>query len=194
MVLIGDVHGKINSYWKIIQKLNTQKENSIQLGDFGFKKEHEWHLKNINSEQHKILLGNHDHPDYIHSPHSLGNFGMYEGIFFIRGAYSIDQHHRVLGRDWWPEEEMNWGQWNGCLELYQKVKPKIVISHAAPTFVHREMWNMPEKSITSEGLEQCFHLHQPEQWYFGHYHKSKEDVIEGTYFRCLQELETINLF
>lgn len=35
LLIIGDVHGKINQYWKLIQKHNGR---SIQVGDFGFKK------------------------------------------------------------------------------------------------------------------------------------------------------------
>ena len=34
LIIIGDVHGKVNRYWDIIK---THKGTSIQVGDFGFK-------------------------------------------------------------------------------------------------------------------------------------------------------------
>ena len=44
LLIIGDVHGKVNEYYKLLQK---HKGVSIQVGDFGFKKEHKWHLNLI---------------------------------------------------------------------------------------------------------------------------------------------------
>jgi predicted phosphodiesterase len=39
IIIIGDVHGKIKSYEKIIKE-NEDCAMSIQLGDFGFSNEH----------------------------------------------------------------------------------------------------------------------------------------------------------
>lgn len=69
LLVIGDVHGKINEYWKLINKYNI---DSIQLGDFGFKRHHNWHLENVDSSKHKINFGNHvDLMIYKSSPASV---------------------------------------------------------------------------------------------------------------------------
>lgn len=193
MILIGDVHGKVDSYLQIIQNPRWKVQKSIQLGDFGFHNEHEWHLQNIDSAQHKILFGNHDAVFFRYAKHSLGDFGMYEGIFYIRGAYSIDQWHRKQGRDWWPEEEMGWKEWSDCIEAYEKAKPEIVISHDCPAIVRKKMWGITNKTVTSEGLQHCFEIHQPNRWFFGHHHESKIDIIENTHFQCLAELEVYEI-
>ena len=65
LLIIGDVHGKVNEYWKILQKWD-KRHCSIQVGDFGFKKQHEWHLKNIDFSQHQINFGNHDDYSFLH--------------------------------------------------------------------------------------------------------------------------------
>lgn len=199
MLVIGDVHGKIDKFWKITQN----EERTIQLGDFGFKKEHDWHLDNKDSEKNKIVFGNHDYYPYLNQPHSTGNYSMieYEGqkIFCIRGAASIDKHMRLEGRDWWRNEEIRYGEFVEVAEAYSKYKPDIVISHDCPTSVKHPLFNYKPRfggdkpSMTNEGLESCFDMWQPELWLFGHHHISKDEVINSTRFICLAELETYKL-
>ena len=193
MLLIGDVHGKIDSYWKILQTPEYQNEKSIQLGDFGFKKQHMWHIRNVDNSRHKVLFGNHDDYSFVNCNHSLGHYGVYEDIFFIRGAFSIDRAYRMDGIDWWPEEEMSWKDWNSCIDLFQKVKPRIVISHDCPAVARKEMWKIYDKSITSEGLQACLEMHQPDKWFYGHHHYSKTSIIENVSFQCLAELEVVQI-
>jgi hypothetical protein len=38
-------------------------------------------------------------------------------------------------------------------------------------------------------LQELFNIHQPKKWFFGHYHQSWSMTINGTDFRCLNELE-----
>ena len=42
MIIIGGVHGKLKEYWDIIHSIPNQNK-TIQVGDFGFSKEHFWH-------------------------------------------------------------------------------------------------------------------------------------------------------
>lgn len=140
LMLIGDVHGKYYEYHELIKIAEQKNIKSIQLGDFGFEIEHIWHRNNINSTNHKILFGNHDFYPFIDLPHSLGNFGYLEeyGIFYIRGANSIDKYRRTIGLDWFSNEELSWEEANQCLELYEKIKPNIVISHDCPDFTYKQ--------------------------------------------------------
>lgn len=189
MTIIGDVHGKVLMYQDIIQSV----EESIQIGDFGFVEQHEWHKANVDGTKHKILLGNHDCTLYKYSPHSLGDFGVYKDFFFIRGADSIDKGHRVFGRDWWADEELDWKEWNDCIKLYEQIKPSIVLSHDCPSVTKEVMFGYKEQSFTNRGLQQLFEIHQPDLWIFGHYHRDTNDMIENTLFICLDELSTYNL-
>lgn len=197
MLLIGDVHGKINKYWSILQKYKDQR--SVQVGDFGFQKQHDWHIEHIDSSQHKIVFGNHDYYPYVYMNHSYGDFHSEEidGLkyFFVRGAKSIDAQMRTEGLDWFREEELRYGIWRELLDAYAEVQPDVVVSHDCPNTVKNSLfkYGYDTYSLTNHLLQECFEIYQPLQWFFGHHHKSKNELINGTSFHCLAELETYEL-
>lgn len=193
LLIIGDVHGKINQYNEILKKWGDKK-SSIQVGDFGFKKEHEWHLKNIDSTRHQINFGNHDDYTYLDKPHSLNNWSISSsGIMTVRGADSIDKMYRTKDIDWWENEELNYEEMQHAIDAYVLLKPRIMITHDCPDYARRYLFGIREKSITSNGLQSMFEMHQPQLWIFGHHHRSKNEEINGTRFICLAELETMTL-
>ena len=178
LLIIGDVHGKINEYWKILQKCD-KRYYSIQVGDFGFSKQHEWHLNNIDYSQHQINFGNHDDYTYLDKPHSLSNWSIStSGLMTVRGAYSVDKAYRTENVDWWANEELNYEEMQRAIDSYISNKPKIMITHDCPHEARQSLFGITEN-------------HQPELWVFGHHHKSKNEVINGTRFICLAELETM---
>lgn len=187
-LLIGDVHGKINEYLKII---NKTKFSTIQLGDFGFKKQHNWHLKNIDNSKHKILFGNHDDYTFLNENHSLGDYYSNDNYMCVRGAYSIDQHHRIENVDWWRNEELSYNEMIDAIDHYNTIKPKIMLTHDCPQIIRQHIFGITEKSITSNALQMMFENHQPDTWVFGHHHRSVDVVIKNTRFVCLNELETM---
>lgn len=184
MLLIGDVHGKHDQYLKII---NAHHE-SIQLGDFGFD-------YNCCRPNHMILGGNHDNYDLLLShPNNLGDYGTYRNIFFIRGAQSIDRAARIEGQSWWRNEELSYTQLSQCIDLYSKVKPKIVISHTCPKFLMTHLGGRADwGSRTEIAMAQMYNIHSPQMWIFGHFHRSKLIMIGITKFICLNELEPFQL-
>jgi len=188
LLLIGDVHGKVNDYWKIVSQTNKL---SIQVGDFGFKNQHEWHLKNIDFSQHQINFGNHDDYSFLHEPHSLSNFSIGNEYMTVRGADSIDKGYRTENVDWWKNEELNYNEMQNAIDHYIHNKPKLMITHDCPQIVRQHLFGITDKSMTSNGLQMMFENHQPDLWVFGHHHKSKDVVINGTRFVCLAELETM---
>jgi len=198
MLLIGDVHGKVDQYFKLIENYNGK---SVQVGDFGFKKHHDKLIDNlsINKDDHKILFGNHDYYPYVNAQHSIGDYGMHEGMFCVRGAKSIDQHRRTEGLDWFPEEELTYRQFGEMIDMYEQLKPDIVVSHTCPTSVAQSLYGYyntgkaADRSITSDSLDVMFEIHKPKIWVFGHHHKSKDITIMDTRFICLEELETVEL-
>lgn len=190
LLIIGDVHGKINEYQKIIN--NTDLE-TIQVGDFGFRKEHLWHLENVVSSKHKINFGNHDDYNFLKEKHSLKNYFISDDYMTVRGAYSIDKAFRTENLDWFENEELTYSEMLQVMDEYVNTKPKVMITHDCPQIVREYLFNIYDKSITSNGLDAMFEVHQPEIWVFGHHHKSKDVQINGTRFICLSELETFNL-
>jgi predicted phosphodiesterase len=192
LLVIGDVHGKINDYWKLV---NFRKGCSIQVGDFGFKKQHDWFLKNIDYTQNQINFGNHDDYSFLYEPHSLSNWSYaYESkVMTVRGACSIDKAYRTENLDWWANEELNYEEMQNAIDFYNFNKPKIMITHDCPDYVRRYLFGVRDKSITSNGLQVMFENHQPDIWIFGHHHRSKNEVINGTRFICLAELQTMVL-
>lgn len=193
ITIIGDVHGKVYQYSHILNKLDKDSE-TIQVGDFGFRTHHEWHINNVDSNKHKINFGNHDDYTFLNKPHSLGNYSyLNDEIMTVRGAYSIDKEYRTEDVSWWKNEELNYQEFQEAIDFYSDKKPKIMITHECPQEIRRFLFNIEEKSITSNGLQSMFEIYQPDLWIFGHHHKKKCELINGTKFICLGELDTIDL-
>jgi hypothetical protein len=193
ITLIGDVHGKYDRYHKIIRQTDRY-PYTLQIGDFGFKYDT---LNNVDPEKHKILGGNHDNYAALPGmPHYLGDYGhsSLNGMkfFFYRGAYSIDRQYRTIGIDWWENEEVEIESFMKARELYREVKPDLVISHDCPEGISPYLldpWSKIYQNKTGWALQELFNIHQPKLWRFGHYHKKWSMDVNGTNFKCLDELE-----
>jgi len=198
MIIIGDIHTKLSRYHNILCR--NPKEDSIQIGDYGFKEEHDWHMSNIDIDKHKVLFGNHDYYPYIDMPHSLGNFKTIPeyNMMTIRGAKSTDKYLRVEGADWFSDEELSYGQSMEVVDVYENTKPFIVLSHDCPELLYNNVFGYDlslekNKSITSQLLQAIFEIHQPSLWIFGHHHRHIDVQIEGTRFICLPELSYMHI-
>lgn len=214
--IVGDVHSWITkgphgkpSYTDITQGCDY----SIQLGDMSFDYTI---LKGIDPDNHKFFPGNHDNFDTIDkSPHYTGaRWGQWTlnniPFFFCGCGFSLDwksrlQHQYATGEKiWWEEEQLSYTESHQCWEAYKALKPKLVITHEAPRSIAnilsdpsvlRNFGYDPDTftTSTSELLQSMFEDHQPEMWIFGHYHKSWNQEVNRTWFRCLDELEHIDL-
>lgn len=193
MLIIGDVHGSLQKYYNII---TAYKPNySIQLGDFGFRKEHEWFTKHRNHEREKICFGNHDHYDYLNSPYSLGDYGMWQGIYSIRGAFSTDRLFRKVGKTWFENEELKYGDFYKIMDEVETLKPEVIVSHDCPQDICERIHSDHSsfQTMTGQGLQGVWQVHQPRMWIFGHHHIGYDSEINGTRFICLPELGILNL-
>jgi predicted phosphodiesterase len=189
MRYIGDVHGNRNQNMSKYIKLTTEVESSIQVGDFGagFIP-----LPDLDVN-HRFIRGNHDDPAICAASQNWIPDGTSQGeMFFVGGAYSVDRDDRIIGRDWWPDEEISWGRLDEIIDLFAKAKPKIMITHDCPRDVAIGFWHHL-RSRTASALQAMFEIHQPELWIFGHHHTSVQQVVNGTKFICLAELEYIDL-
>lgn len=187
--IIGDVHGKMDYLFHKIW-INQVKE-SIQIGDLGFKRQHDMFLSSLNTDKHKCLFGNHDYYPYLYENHSLRDYYYDEikNLIAIRGANSPDKHIRTQGVDWFENEELTYRKFLGVMDVFEKQKPSIVISHDCPQSVKMSEFGFYDQTITNSALENCLEIHQPDIWIFGHYHESKNFVYRNVNFICLDELE-----
>jgi hypothetical protein len=195
--LIGDIHGDIDGYEKLLDGCNY----SLQIGDMGFE-----YSFNQDPERHKFFGGNHDNYDVIdESPNNLGDFGVWEvpnfgQIFWVRGGFSIDHESRrkrdtqignmLFKKSWWEQEEMSYARCQEALELYKEVKPKILISHECPINIVQFVTN-PKfvldfgyddpiiKTKTNQLLQAMTDFHRPRLHVFGHFHRHFDAYIDG---------------
>lgn len=195
MIFIGDVHGKFEQFFQITNHFKN--EDICQIGDFGVGfPNHPYPLKM--EERIKWIRGNHDDPNISRNhPNYLGDYGYIEsnGIFYLSGAWSIDWQHRIKGLTIWDDEELSYSELSKAMALYVEKKPKILISHDCPDEVAFQILKGRHqiKTRTSQALQAMFEQHIPSVHCFGHWHESFEANIKGCEFRCLAELEILEI-
>lgn len=203
MRFIGDIHGKIVPYARIIREV----EQSVQIGDFGFgflDEFEETYVRSVWGEKnHRFIRGNHDDPEKSRNFPGFIHDGTVETIgstkvMFIGGAWSIDQHYRTEGVSWWRDEECSMEEFSRFLDIFVDAKPRIVVTHDCPNRVANEMFfdgyrEKAKPSRTSQALDRMFEEHRPDVWIFGHWHMDRRATIEGTEFVCLGELSYLDL-
>lgn len=210
ITFIGDVHGMTDRYQKMLrQKFAGQ--STFQIGDMGvgFHSTPGLHQDIMSSGDHKWIRGNHDDPAKCRQLSDRGYAGEYGyrddiGMFWMGGAFSIDYVWRTPGRNWWADEELSYPELAKAIDFYEKVKPKIVATHEAPTRIAEYLLTvvMPnfrnEKlecigSRTAAALQSMLDIHKPKEWVFGHYHIDKSFEWQGTKFTCVNELNTYTI-
>lgn len=208
MLIIGDVHGKIDQFLDIVADYRKRSnELIIQLGDLGFQKQWDevkkWCIENKETNL-RIIPGNHDDYDrYFQvvenwtwvrvSPLLVSDIWIENDCFGLQGANSIDKHLRKEGVDWFPEEEMSYSNLGHAVDLYIEQKPKYMFSHTCPSSVKKQLFGYDESSRTEQALQVMFEQHQPEYHFFGHFHRHVDQIINDTRFICLAELEIFEL-
>lgn len=193
MIIIGDIHGRYKELNKLAR--NNKDQTILQLGDFGFGfgEMYDYDPSLIESNI-RFFRGNHDSPELCNAhPQCLGDFGVFENIFFVAGADSIDKDQRIEGRDWWRNEELTHQQFNDAIALYEKTKPEIVVIHDCPQLICEGYFLIHDRSFTRMGLQSLLDIHRPKLWIFGHHHKHFVKDDSGTVFRCLPELQTYQM-
>jgi len=204
MLLIGDIHGKWKEYSDILKKYEPAR--SVQLGDFAWGFPHntariaelEYAMSTFGNDN-RYIRGNHDNPVACKNHKFCIDDATYEpdsGIFLLGGASSIDAAQRTQGVDWWDDEELSQSDLYLALDLYEQVKPRIVLTHECPEDVVGNLFNWYRAdfpSRTRQALGSMWAIHKPDVWVFGHWHSFIDRTIDGTRFICLDELQTANL-
>lgn len=196
MRFIGDVHGKFAKYKEIANAVPS----SIQVGDFGVG----FHPVPEMKPNHRFIRGNHDDPNACKlEPNWIPDASYDDGIFFLGGATSIDQHSRTEGVDFWSGEEMSIVDQMAGIDKYECIvnegNPiKAIVSHELPENIAHIIFadrleRLNKGSRTRQALEAIHTIQAPPLWIFGHWHKSVDTIIDGTRFICLDELEYIDI-
>jgi len=209
--LIGDIHGAIYEYKSYA--IDKFEGPTIQLGDFGigFGQGDYW-LESIEqfhaAGNHRFIRGNHDHPALCKTLASYIPDGRVENdVMYVGGAWSIDNptpppgwRPRTKDYDWWEDEECSEQDFERLFDIYVTVKPRVMITHDCPHDIATAMfWDSgilhgPRYATrTSTALQRMFNAHQPDQWYFGHWHHSSSLRCGNTQFRCLGILDHIDV-
>ena len=206
--LIGDIHGKIYRYQNYC--IGDFAGPTIQVGDFGIGFAGPYWHDNVAawqaaSPQHRFIRGNHDDPARCKTmPGFIPDGTIQNDVMFIGGAYSIDKAYRHEGISWWADEECSIQQFNQLIDVYAAVKPRVMITHDAPIAVTTEMFiqtglalgGMSAKQIpnlTNQAFQAMFDFHQPDEWYFGHWHHTTLYKYGRTFFQCIGELDYIDV-
>jgi UDP-2,3-diacylglucosamine pyrophosphatase LpxH len=214
LILLGDIHGDWNELLYRIDRKNIENSIIFSVGDLGigFKetKEQEYALaeklnkefnaKNINFYS---IRGNHDNLYFFKGEQRicLENFELIEDytvleyndkkIQAIGGAISIDRTGRTEGVSYWKDETVEYKK-----ELLQKVD--ILITHTAPSWCFPKSFNEMVYGWANEDsfllneltherymLDEIFKKCLPKHHYYGHFHSSQMENINGCIHRLL---------
>lgn len=200
---IGDVHGRFRQYRNIIRNC----PESIQVGDMGvgFRGLRGGEIKELSNPpfdamsqgNHRFIRGNHDNPQSCsnHPFWVADGEVLYDKIYCLGGASSIDRRWRTEGLDWWADEELPQHRLDVEVESFGELKPDIVVTHECPESIANQILGIfnqqkiADYSRTRLALEQMLYKHQPKLWIFGHWHKTMTFKSGDTVFKCLGELD-----
>lgn len=189
------------------RKYSGMGDTNFKYYTFGAFVNHVEYILQRNDIQLVCLAGNHDdksifkrenHPNIT----LVANFAeLYingKNFFFIGGAVSLDRSDRKLNIDYWQDEAIAYDE-------YKKPENQIdvVISHSAPTSCnpvgHNDFckyWFERDLTLKEESLKErnflekvVFEDCKPKKLYYGHFHRSSTELINGCECHCLNELE-----
>lgn len=217
--VIGDSHGYFTSPSPKSGKclhtlLPTIPLDTVQIGDYGiFDGQDVRTLRKVKKREgytDSFFCGNHDNPELCAKQSNwLGRYGILPNrpsVMFFGGAESCDVKPngfwagRVEGKDWWKDEQLDHEEMLKALQLYQDTKPDIVLSHDCPKRCYGllsftpgfKYWEWAE-GRTPDFLDRLMDIHKPRMWVHGHHHQARSYEVDGCRFRCLDELEVIEV-
>ena len=209
--IVGDIHGLFNDYKA--HALHDFEGPHIQIGDFGvgFGQSDYWHESvdaYMCASNGRFIRGNHDKPAQCHEMRSWIPDGTVQNdVMYIGGAWSIDNpnappgwYKRTANVDWWADEECSEQQFAVFADIYDLVRPRVLITHDCPHRIATEMfWSSgllsgPRYNTrTGDFLQRLQDIHQPELHFFGHWHESMSYRSGRTHFQCIGILDYVDV-
>jgi predicted phosphodiesterase len=183
-VFLGDVHSNLKRCNDVSTKYPSR--TIIQVGDFG--------VGFVSTEiigrlpkNFYFFPGNHDNRQVALTLSScLGNYGERFGkFFFVSGADSIDADRRIMGVDMWEDEQLSYKQAEHCLELWEKSKLNVLVSHDCPQSIAQFNCLIYDSTLTRQLLQRMIEVRKPQLLIHGHHHKSSMFQYEGIQVKAL---------
>lgn len=223
MYACADIHGNFTGLFKCLLK-KYENCKVFVAGDcgFGFYKFNFYkNLFNRYDEQLRFknitvyfIRGNHDDPKYFtrqllkfNNLILLQDYEKVDNILVIGGAISIDRMFRVDNEDYWKDERVFKKEeieflYNSKIDFNtENVNINIIISHEAPKCANPiiEKVDIQESILKDieEGrniLQNVFEEVKPKKWFYGHYHKYKDENINDCNFVCMKEFKNNEIY
>lgn len=214
LLALGDIHGAWGKLFYDILTKDIRDCNIICVGDLGigFSDDEDHNAKFMNNrfKEKNInfygIRGNHDDPSYFEGEKriNLSNFELVEdytitdykglSVQLIGGAISIDRTGRAKDVSWWPNE-------NVVFEPDKCKQVDILVTHTAPSWcapvefgeivygwAEEDQELIQDLTRERKTMDEIFSLCKPEQHFYGHFHYSNTEVING----CKHKLLNIN--
>jgi hypothetical protein len=216
IIFLGDHHGDWSNLFYLIDRKKIKDCYLISVGDsgIGFESKNK-QLKTINrldglfEEKNiyfKSIRGNHDNPFYYQRENRINlkhfelieDYSVYEynsKLFqFIGGAVSIDRTGRREGISHWAGEGVMFDKSKCC-------KVDVLITHTAPSYCFPQQFNEMVygwaredayllEDLTDERavMDEIFKICSPGQHFYGHFHSTWTERVNG----CVSKLLDIN--
>lgn len=215
LLFLGDIHGDWNNLLFKIQLKKISNANIFSVGDLGMGfnpnqdritcdlLDKEFKKNNINFYG---IRGNHDDPSFFDGKNrvQLANFELVADysvfehasklIQLIGGAISVDRTRRVIGTSYWENEALAFNK-DKCKKV------DILVTHTAPAWCFPQNFNemvydwaredayliedlTEERAVMDEIFKAC----SPSLHFYGHFHSSWTEKING----CTSRLLDIN--
>ena len=203
---IGDSHGKFNTFNRVASDAiaalavsGGSVDELISVGDFGF-----WptifSFKNETGLPVRFIDGNHeDHealktfsfPNENWECRHIRRGTIENNTFFMGGATSIDRAQRKQGIDWFPEENISYGETNAAFDAIEAADAKeikIFVSHDMPSHVVKYV--APSAALDRDSnrrtlSELLYVLPHVKAYVHGHHHRPMRYSAEGVSYVSL---------
>lgn len=212
LVFMGDVHCEHDKMLAVLDKFIAP-IGVIQVGDIccgmGFERFLMENRSDVGVANRldplRFICGNHDNRSLAKSDNFLkrrylGDYGIldlpgYPAIGYLSGEFSVDADVRLIGRDWWPDEELSFSELGAAIDYIAARRPKIIVTHGPPAFL-LDAFGVKGKtkpSRTALAVEELVERINPDLHVFGHMHDSKVFRVNGTRHVCLGILDYMEL-
>lgn len=167
-----------------------------------------------NNGQLLVVRGNHSDTSFYRPNHwtsvykkitFVPDFTYYRingSVFLLAGgATSIDRVTRIVGEDYWVDEKFVLPEQLESLEQCD-----VLITHSTPLiafpndgFANIAGWFKNDPTLKEElikereDIQKLYEQVNPKAVVYGHFHKTVSEYIDGTWFRCLDINELIDL-
>lgn len=206
ILFLGDVHGEWDAANDVIERARQAYpgiDRIIQVGDLGDGwggPSDRWPVKNADDLPIHWCDGNHENFDLIDAAilnprltyQPRGSILDIDGfrIMFMGGATSIDKMHRTPFIDWWPQEDITYGQ--VAVALQQQGPINMIVSHDRPESIPlpKGMRNIDDGKSNRLCLEALLEEFEPKWWAHGHYHKMSHGKVGELEYTCCPIIDT----